>query len=68
MKCLIHMYVCTYYVVLKMTSIECILLENTFGMNRVHHWSSWSLSKSSMIARIVVAVQPGYDAAKLVTG
>ena len=53
---------------MQMTSIECILLENTFGMNRVHHWSSWSLSKSSMIARIVVAVQPGYDAAKLVTG
>ena len=37
LKCLIHMYVCTYYVVLKMTSIECILLENTFGLNRVHH-------------------------------
>ena len=30
-------YVYTYYVVLKMTSIECILLENTFGLNRVHH-------------------------------
>ena len=27
-------YVCMYVAV---TSIECILLENTFGMNRVHH-------------------------------